>query len=314
VTLSEKLYSLLKNWYLTRRARRVRSRFDRITLSSTFRSHLKFVALEPGGKICLYSTHDNDSVIDDYVVTALKYWNEKGFQVVVISTSPNLPESEMEKIAPFVASIIHRVNLGLDFASWSMAIQIEPAILRCSELLLTNDSVFGPFWDFYPVMTPLADCVQSVTDSYAITYHLQSYFLLLGKNVVSSPDFKTFIEGIRLKNDKAEVVREYEMGLSQVLGKTFALRPMFPYKDLLRRALSYYPEARMHYFHRLRDAPIALWDLLLDAGCPFLKRSLLQRNPGNDFKLNFWQQKINDELLGRQISAYLARTGSAVVY
>lgn len=47
--------------------------------------------------------------------------------------------------------------------------------------------------------------------------HLQSYFLVLDKKVFTADYFKKFILGIERIKSKTEIIKRYEMGLSEML-------------------------------------------------------------------------------------------------
>jgi lipopolysaccharide biosynthesis protein len=56
-----------------------------------------------------------------------------------------------------------------------------------------------------------------MTDSYEIAYHLQSYFLVFKKRVLQSPAFRDFWDSVSVLESKDDVIRKYEVGMSQVL-------------------------------------------------------------------------------------------------
>jgi hypothetical protein len=204
-----------------------------------------------------------------------------------------------------------RRNIGYDFGAWSDAID-HFGLPRAGtqELILANDSVFGPLTPLEAVLGRLdydkAD-IWGLTESWQVRYHLQSFFLAFGPTALRSPVFTKFWRSVRPVPAKTYIVRTYEIGVTQVMIKGgLRCEALWTYESLLRRVDTASFEAliketetnagkvdpilrnRKLQILRLRDAvarrvalnPTAdLWRHLLLAGFPFIKRELLRDNP-----------------------------------
>lgn len=86
------------------------------------------------------------------------------------------------------------------------------------ELVLMNDSVYGPFKDLKDFLKPSSSAdFWGMTDSYMMFPHLQSYFLVFKKNVYSSEVFKNFWSHLKIYSNRFDIVYYYEITLSKLL-------------------------------------------------------------------------------------------------
>jgi rhamnosyltransferase len=198
-----------------------------------------------------------------------------GFDTVFISTSASISESDLKKLAGCCIRIISRENRGYDFYSWKVGLEAYPQYHEHAGLLLANDSVYGPLFDFGDIVTRLenhdADIV-GMTDSFRYYPHLQSYFIYCKRPVVLSKEFINFFEQVKVMQLKSAVIRKYEVGFAQILGKQFRLAALYPLEGMLdQTAYLERPKSEI-------DPTFRLWKpLITKFKFPFLKRSLLTR-------------------------------------
>jgi 2-polyprenyl-3-methyl-5-hydroxy-6-metoxy-1,4-benzoquinol methylase len=198
-----------------------------------------------------------------------------GFDTVFISTSASISESDLKKLAGYCIRIISRENRGYDFFSWKVGLEQYSHYHEHAGLLLANDSVYGPLFDFGDIITRLenidADIV-GMTDSYRYYPHLQSYFLYCKNPVVLSKEFINFFDQVEALQLKNAVIRKYEVGFSKIMGKQFRLAALYSLEDMLDQAV---------YLERPKsgiDPTVRLWkSLITKFKFPFLKRSLLTK-------------------------------------
>jgi hypothetical protein len=229
-------------------------------------------------KLCLMAHFDPQGRIEPYVLNYVKALAEEGFDVVLVSTSAVLDESDIKNALTYCRGIIQRKNIGLDFASWKTAFDFIPDVWKYDRILLANDSVFGPFVPLRDIFRKFEESsaqVCGLTDCHQIDYHLQSYFLFFKKEIFNNPTFVNFWENMRIKYVKMEIVREYEVGFSSKLlsagGELFAL---YKYDEILKYVKEYIPE--FQYMPDLEKHPLNsslhMWDILLkNYNYPFIK-------------------------------------------
>lgn len=157
----------------------------------------------------------------------------------------NLLKSECDAI------IIQR-HREYDFGSYKRGYELllkNGLLNNFDNLLLCNDSV-----DFVGCDSDLANIFNKSNnyDAYSIctaTYgfgdrirkhryqwikapHLQSYFVILKKKVFSDKCFSEFLMSVKHQKHKTEIIKQYEMGLSELLkNNNFTMGSFYPYDD-----------------------------------------------------------------------------------
>lgn len=232
-----------------------------------------------------------------------------GFALIVVDTS----ESRSSEIDCDL--YMHRRNEGWDFASWLAPLAAMPWISETAEnLLLVNDSNIGPLDSLDRLFErgrKLDADVWGLTDSWAIQYHLQSYFLHFNRTALKSDVLQKFAESFTFPMHKADIIGSGEVGLSQLLiDHGCKIAALFPYTQLAQkylddatariRELLALPEnafqstngltGDIHELNFILDTidrirssePLNpthhFWDILLADGFPFIKRDLLMTN------------------------------------
>ncbi|MBN2824421.1 MAG: hypothetical protein JXQ76_03775 [Campylobacterales bacterium] len=218
-------------------------------------------------------------------------------QFILVSTSA-FQDKEREYLEGLGIKLFERDNIGYDFYSYKVGIE-HLDILSCDNLLICNDSIFGPLFDIEPILKEMvsnhADIV-GMTHGFKHHYHLQSYFVLFKPKVVQSMAFKAFWDGVKILEDKKKIIRNYEIGMSQYfLDKGFHLgvyanfipniadllfksnKPLAVIKQLIKVLIRLNPSSikginQTHYF----------WQMLIETfHVPFIKKELVYKNPEN---------------------------------
>jgi lipopolysaccharide biosynthesis protein len=237
-----------------------------------------------------------------------------GFAVIIVSNSPKLLVETVPSLLPHCALVLHRHNIGYDFGAWRDGILEIPDLTALRQLLITNDSVFGPLHDLDAVFARCDETqgdVWGVTESFDTRYHLQSYFLVFNNLVLRAEKFQNFWLQMRYIENKRVVIFKYEIGLSQLLLKSgFRLRALYPYRELTACVTSRLMEdfeSKKHPLladyakHVLQTIDLGyplnpthyFWEaLVLDFKCPFIKRDLLEKNPVGTPMLTHWHNAI----------------------
>ncbi len=250
--------------------------------------------------LCVFSHYDRDDRIDDYVVYYLEQLYSLGCETVLVSTSKTLDGTSMDKARPYCRRIIVRENRGYDFGSWKVGLQDVGNLSSYNTLVLANDSVYGPIRDLKDVFHEMRShgyAAWSITDSLEIRYHLQSYFLVLEKAVLDSPEFADFWDNLPSYSFKRSVIWNCEIGFSQrLLRAGFALGALCAYGKLREEHLDAVlsTEKQQHLSGPVNPSH-RLWRLLAKSyRCPFLKVDLLRDNPENLEDVNQWSAVIQE--------------------
>lgn len=256
-------------------------------------------AKEPNQAWCVYSHFDVDGDVQAYVIEALKRIKASGLKIVVMSTSPSMSEAGLQAMSEYATTVVLRDNIGYDFGSYKLGIEYLKEIkAKPHQLLITNDSVFGPFQSLKPILKKAKNFdVYGLTDSIDINYHLQSYFLVYGEKVLKSRAFTEFWNSVELfdtndKSFKQKIINDYEVGGSQYfLKKKFTLGAAYGFKTLAQSAWSKFikqidsaqtePGFKVKYFNPGNNTTHFYWRDLIQKKFPYIKRELVTTNPAN---------------------------------
>jgi len=257
--------------------------------------------LDSSSRVALLSTFRPEGASPTLAAKLVDALHAEGFVVIGIDTSTEEQESDIG-----CDITLHRINAGLDFASWQAGIELlgDKGVV-VSQLLFVNDSCYGPFTSLQPLFCraeSLPASVVALTDGWFGGHHLQSNFLLFKDEVLKSKALFDFFEFYEFPLLKAEIVRKGEIGLSRFLRERgFDVGALFPYEvvvqDFIEKCermfassdyLERYGRSFLLWFEGAfldvrsgvaHNTTHAMWDSLLDLGMPFVKRDLLTKNP-----------------------------------
>lgn len=188
-----------------------------------------------------------------------------GFLPIVISVTPGQAPLAFGHGIPDSAIVLRRDNVGYDFGSWATALGLFPQIKTKETVLITNDSMLGPFDSLAPILDwaaePSGPDLRSLTSSNQLTYHLQSFFLAFRGGILADRPWTDFFNGIRVLPSKDDVVQRYEVGVYQL-----AFKEGYSSQELVSAA-----ELGVPFGNPTIDG----WRRLIEKGVPFLKRTVM---------------------------------------
>jgi lipopolysaccharide biosynthesis protein len=240
-------------------------------------------------KLCLFATYSFTGEIADYVLHYLSEIAGEGYNIVFVSTSI-LKATCIEKLEAVCQVVIERKNKGLDFASWQCGLGVCNWGIECREILLTNDSVFGPLYKLGPIFNTMNRRfdIWGMTDNYEIDYHLQSYFLHFGEKAIKSEVWMNFWKNINPDLPKKEIIKQYEVGLSQIFTKAGFKMGAYAPIDLVMKSVG--------TTDKFLNSVIAFWQPLIEKfDFPFFKRELLINPTVNRL---YWHKDIYTNTVG----------------
>jgi hypothetical protein len=233
--------------------------------------------------VCVFSHFDAAGRILPYVQRYLSELRRCGFEVHLVSTSPNLSTSDRRKVERTGVRVHCRENTGMDFASWQWALHHVVPLAEVDWLLLANDSVFGPIFDLEPVFNSQFAANRDfwgISDCYEMAWHLQSYFLCFRGDVARSEAFREVFAVDFAGLTKRSIIRQGEISLSQSLLRSgFRGGAVCPFDRL--RISSNHGQCNATHFY---------WDqLIARLRCPFIKRDLIRDNPMKLASAGYWK-------------------------
>jgi GT2 family glycosyltransferase/glycosyltransferase involved in cell wall biosynthesis len=254
-------------------------------------------------KVCVFASYERQGGANLLMASYLRAIADQGFSTVLVQTCEDNPDAAAYRaVERWCQKILVRPNIGYDFVSWKVGLDFVAKDLdQCEKLLLTNDSIAGPFVGLKPIFARLdgepsalwglTDCAETGKQ------HLQSYFIYADRQVFSSDFFQTFWRNVTVLPEKWRIITEYEVGLSQAaLAAGVPLKAVFDYEGVKAKALA--KAGDFQYFNDIRKAPLNptlfCWDILLELGYPFIKTELLRDNRIGSRHLAKWKSFVSD--------------------
>ncbi len=297
---------------------------------SFFRTPSQIVSAWPEGpvpvgpRVAIFIHFDGAGAVGDHTLHYVRALHAAGLSVLFVTNSGKLRPEAMAALQPVCAGILIRRNIGYDFGAMREGLEYLKLPRADTEMVvLANDSIYGPFKPLDDLLARIdfdeAD-MWGATDSWQRRYHVQSYFVAVGRKALESAAWPAFWQQIRPVKSKTWVVNNYEVGLSQrMLRGGLRLASVWRYHDLIKDvnpawlmkpahdgtqgAQSGEPirEMRFVHAHRIRYNVVArkplnptsdLWRQLLRAGFPFMKRELLRDNPTQIADVTEWRDEV----------------------
>ena len=246
------------------------------------------------GSITVVVAHwDPQGIVDPYVVHMCRCFRALKWKVVLSSHSVLKQDEIITHLPDWADAILYRTCAGYDFTSWKAALYCFPSLLRCSELVLCNDSVFGGIGSYAPMheaMRMISCDFWGVTASREIMPHIQSSYLVFRQAVLQHECFARFFAAVPLSDN-----RDFAIGFELRLALWLSLHGLQPG---VYAPVSGVPD--------LCNPSLDLWRKLLAHDVPMLKRSLVITD-------NIGMSGLSEELAKRQypmeyISQYVLRT------
>ncbi len=246
----------------------------------------------------VFAHYDCDDLVDEYVYHYLNELNKNAKLLVFISTS-KLSDKDISRLSEYCSNIIIRPNIGYDFMSYKVGLESFNHT-EFDEIVICNDSVYAPLFSLEHIFNEMANCsvdFWGATDNNAYAHHLQSYFIVFKKAVISSAAFKKFWQEVIVLPDKDSIIQKYEVGLSVLLmNNGFRFKPLYNYvpnkivefwlrlkritfkKMIMKIFALCVGKYDMHKFGTMNNTHF-FWKKMLEVNIPFLKIELLRDNP-----------------------------------
>lgn len=254
------------------------------------------------GRLCVLSHWDRHGRIDDHVLHLLDHLQAAGCETILVSTCRQLEPRSLARARRVTALIVHRRNVGRDFGSWRVGLDLAGDLAGYQQVILANDSIYGPLFRLDEVLERMSRDydIWGITDSWERAYHLQSYFLVFNARVAHSPFFQRFWRRYRFVSDKEFTINHYEVGLTRKAIKAgWTVGALFEYPRLAATAVGCRdgdPQTR-RFLRSAATQPVNpshfYWRSLIEQHrCPFLKVELVRDNPSHVPDVWRWPEVI----------------------
>ncbi|MBQ7045347.1 MAG: glycoside hydrolase family 99-like domain-containing protein [Clostridia bacterium] len=241
-----------------------------------FNNVTQTVEIEDKKRIAFYAHYNKDNVISDTDLDSLKIYKNIFDKIVFVSNSP-LNDEQTAIVKTFCDTVIFRENTGFDFAAWKLGVEQFgwENTKEYDSLALINNSTLPPIFSldnmFFKMEQEKADFWgitlfpeikgKKYLKANKITEHLQSYFVVFGKNVINSSALKEFFDNLKTSHEFTDAVLNGEVELTKFMAKKG-----YTYSPFIKE--SYYMWHYLGNFKIPYDKPATLALL----GCPFVKK------------------------------------------
>jgi lipopolysaccharide biosynthesis protein len=227
-------------------------------------------------RACVLAIHLNrqaDLVALIYLLQEIR----KVAEIIVLCSDVTLSNEQRCCIAPLVTHLIDQPHAEYDFGSYSRGVawmrESQNVMSGIGDVIFCNDSILGPFSDLrklFLIMETKRLEFWGVTVSHQIQPHVQSYFFVLSKQMISRPSVRKFFDNVRANLSKDEVILNYEIGLSKLMASLGA------------HALGLLCEDRLSIVTKTSAVnPMTYPASLLMLGSPFIKKRSLSSGSEN---------------------------------
>jgi lipopolysaccharide biosynthesis protein len=266
----------------------LRYRIDRNALRLVVHCHKELGSLPETAqrRLVLFAHYDPQDQIDPYVVYYLKQLHELGSEILFVSGATELSKDACAPIERFCAGIYTKRNLSLDFGSWNIGWQLLRQkgwkLEHFDQLILANDSVYGPLFPLSELLSSAGDAdLYGATESEEVVPHLQSYFLALRLNTKTRAFLTKFWNEFRYVLDKRTIIDRYEFGISsQARQQGLTMGAFIPNATARKVALEIpdHPYRAQLIANNVNNT-LYLWDTLIERlRFPFLKTDIPRVN------------------------------------
>ncbi len=237
-----------------------------------------------GRRVCLFAEHHRGGRIPATSLRYLRAIAEAGFEIyAALSGSTEIDPRDQRVFETIGVTARNRRNAGLDFGAWRELID-HGAAEGADQVLLANDSVFGPFAPLAPLMRAMAGFdAWGMVESREGRPHLQSWFVWMTGEAFRRPAVRRVWEQPFEAMSKAEIIVHGELGLSAAF-EAEGLDVGARYRDVFRvRPSGLIATNPMHF----------RWRRLLESGAvPFVKAELLRDNPALILDAGSWARVL----------------------
>ena len=236
--------------------------------------------------LAIFVHYDAEGEVQPYVIDYLENLRRDSVSILFVSGNATLTDAAMQRLSGIAWRVITTKNEAYDWGLYSIGVKRLGPELEQRNLIFANDSCAGSLFPFTPFLTAArsgSHDIYGATDSRELTWHLQSYFFWISSRVTTSEHWRDFWQRYAPVADKNYVITAYELGFTRFMLKAgFSLAAHWKYDEIIEMAKrdSHEPwRIALLKGGRTVNTTHICWDLLVKAGCPFLKRQLIASNP-----------------------------------
>ena len=180
-------------------------------------------------RLGIFVFYDKDGIVDNYISYLLEETNKILSRLIIVCNGYISPEGR-ERLSNFSKEIYVRKNEGFDGGAYKYVLtecMDRQEVIRYDELLLFNDTFYGPFYPWEYVFNKMdnKECdwwglskhEKALINNKRIDSHIQSYFMVIKKKVLCSDVFWNFWNRLSGLNTFDDTVEKFEIGFSNCM-------------------------------------------------------------------------------------------------
>lgn len=255
-----------------------------------------YISLKQNNKLCIISHYDKNHNIEDYVKYMVKQLYNLGFDIVFVSTSENISLEKFDKLKDYLHTVVIRENVGYDFISWKTGLSFVKNYKEYESILHINDSIFFPLVNpkkMFKKMDKKGVDFWGLTDSLKQTYHLESFFLVVNKNLLQSDIYRYFWNNCTILENKNEIISKYEMGFTTLfLNHGYKCSAYIQINKVLKKIKNSFKENSSENLEQKRSFNY-FWDIIIkEFKAPFVKKKILIKSHSEYNPTTFSYKKV----------------------
>lgn len=221
-------------------------------------------------RLLIYVVYDPRGDVEQYIPYALTHLRAHCTRILVV-VNGTLTDAGRAALEPVADEILVRENRGYDIWGYKDGLDRTGAdIARFDEVILANDTWFGPVGDFAPVFArmdarPLhfwgmTDHVRVEPNPFTggeyLAYHLQSYWMAVRRDMFMSAEWVQYWKNLPALETYSDAVAKHEAIFTEhFVDRGFVGEVAFPTLT-----------------DKIENHAVLYAEQLIDAGCPTLKR------------------------------------------
>lgn len=181
-------------------------------------------------RLCVFVTYDYECIVDGYVGYMLQGLR-KMVDFLCVVCNYRYISSGLDNVQFYADRIFYRENMGFDAGAYKDVLCRYLGwneVGRFDELILVNDSFYGPLYSLEKLFDKMdmknvdywgmTRCPEvELADNNTYGTHIQSYFLVLGKDVLQNKEFQKFWEEMEYPVSFMQTVITFEIGINKLL-------------------------------------------------------------------------------------------------
>lgn len=228
--------------------------------------------------LCLMASFLHTGKVPEYIIYYISELKKCGYQTIFVCSS-KINEDNISELEKICLGVVVRENFGYDFFSWKRGLELCENGIHLDNLLLTNDSILGPFSGMNNIFEQMKGFdFWGLTENYEHNYHLQSYFLHANKKAIQTKNWNSYWGDLQLYENKLDFVKNYEVELSQTLlqEKEIKVGAWLSNKTIKEKSEgSFHPNhPKTDFWYGISNPTVRYWQALLELGFPFIKKNL----------------------------------------